>query len=77
MSSIHLVQNPTFHARTKHIELHYHLIHEKVLKGEIYLKYVKTENQVADSFTKSLASKKLVEFCDKMGMMEACVEREY
>ena len=26
MSSIHLARNPMFHARTKHIEVHYHFI---------------------------------------------------
>ncbi|KAI3513013.1 hypothetical protein L1887_20337 [Cichorium endivia] len=77
MSSIHLAENPTFHARTKHIEVHYHFIREKVLKGEIDLRYVRTENQVADSLTKSLTSRKLIEFCDKMGIVEVGVEREY
>lgn len=69
-SSIHLAESPTFHTQTKHIEVHYHFVLEKVLKGEIDLKY--------DKFiTKSLTNKKLIEFCDKMGMVEACVEREY
>ena len=31
MSSIQLANNPVFHARTKHIEVHYHYIREKVL----------------------------------------------
>lgn len=31
LSSIQLAENPTFHARTKHIEVHYHFIREKVL----------------------------------------------
>ena len=30
MSSIYLARNPVFHARTKHIEVHYHLIRERV-----------------------------------------------
>ena len=35
MSSIQLARNPVFHARTKHIEVHYHFVREKVLAGEI------------------------------------------
>jgi len=31
MSSIELASNPVFHARTKHIEVHYHFVREKVL----------------------------------------------
>jgi hypothetical protein len=42
LSSIQLARNPMFHARTKHIEVHYHFIREKVLAGEIDLIYVST-----------------------------------
>ena len=34
MSSIQLANNPVFHARTKHIEVHYHYIREKVCAGD-------------------------------------------
>ena len=30
LSSIQLAKNPIFHARTKHIEVHYHFIREKI-----------------------------------------------
>ncbi|KAI3513963.1 hypothetical protein L1887_12232 [Cichorium endivia] len=76
MSSIKLAENPTFHARTKHIEVHYHFIREKVLKDEIDLQYVNTTKQVADLLTKGLASAKLIEFSKMMGMVEVDVERE-
>ncbi|XP_057540751.1 uncharacterized mitochondrial protein AtMg00810-like [Amaranthus tricolor] len=32
-SAVCLAENPVFHARTKHIEVHYHFIREKVLQG--------------------------------------------
>ena len=35
MSNIDLAQNPMFHARTKHIEGHYHFIQECVLAGHV------------------------------------------
>ena len=43
MSSIQLANNPVFHARTKHIEVHYHYVLEKVLVGDIDLVYVSTQ----------------------------------
>ena len=46
-SAIHLTENPVFHARTKHVEVHYHFVQEKVLRGEIKVQYMKTEDQVA------------------------------
>lgn len=44
LSAIRLVENPIFHARTKHVEVHYHFIREKVLQEEIELKHVRTKN---------------------------------
>jgi len=43
LSSIQLAKNPVVHARTKHIEVHYYFIREKVLEGEIDLVYVNTQ----------------------------------
>lgn len=77
ISSISLAENPVFHARTKHIEVHYRFIREKVLRGEIDFKYINTLEQVADMFTKSLPRAKMVKFCEALGMKEASVEREY
>ena len=62
MSSIQLANNPVFHARTKHIEVHYHYVQEKVLAHEIDLVYVFTHEQVADNFTKSLGAEKMQRF---------------
>jgi hypothetical protein len=70
LSSIQLVRNPVFHARTKHIEVHYHFIREKVLAGEIDLTYVSTDNQVADIFTKVLGVEKHHRFRSMLGVME-------
>ena len=63
LSAIRLAENPVFHARTKHVEVHHHFIREKVLQEEIELEHVKTENQVADLFSKSLNSNKFESFC--------------
>jgi len=54
ISSILLANNPIYHARTKHIEVHYHFIREKVLAKEIDLIHVNTKNQVVDIFTNKL-----------------------
>ena len=54
LSSICLAENPIFHAKTKHIEVHYHYIREKVLEGEIEIVPTKIDEQFADIFTKGL-----------------------
>jgi hypothetical protein len=70
LSNIQLAKNPVFHARTKHIEVHYHFIREKVLAGEIDLIYVNTLDQVADIFTKVLGVKKHCRFHNMSRVME-------
>ncbi len=70
ISSILLANNPVYHARTKHIEVHYHFIREKVLAKEIDLIHVSTEDQVADIFTKALSTDKLKKFRKMLGVLE-------
>ncbi len=59
INSILLSNNPVYHARTKHIEMHYHSIREKVLTREINLIHVNIKDQVANIFTKALSTNKL------------------
>ena len=51
INSIMLSKNPVYHAKSKHIEVHYHYVKEKVAWSEIYMVYVKTNDWVADIFT--------------------------
>jgi hypothetical protein len=70
INSILLVNNPVYHARRKHIEVHYHFIREKVLAKKIDLIHVSTEDQVADIFTKALGTNKLKKFRKMLGVLE-------
>jgi hypothetical protein len=70
INSILLANNPVYHVRTKHIEVHYHFIREKVLAKEIDLIHVSTEDQVVDIFTKALGIDKLKKFRQMLGVLE-------
>ena len=48
--------NLLFHSRTKHIEIATHFVREKVEARELEVRYVPTEFQVADIFTKPLVA---------------------
>jgi hypothetical protein len=68
INSILLANNPVYHARTKHIEVHYHFIRKKVLTKEIDLIHVSTKDQVVDIFT--LGTDKLKNFRQMLGVLE-------
>lgn len=54
VSTIYLTANPIYHARTKHLEIDFHFVRERVASGAIQVRYVPTALQVADVLTKSL-----------------------
>jgi hypothetical protein len=53
-SVICLVQNLVFHGRAKHIKVRHHLLRGHVEKRDIEMKYINTERQLTDIFTKPL-----------------------
>jgi hypothetical protein len=59
-----------FHDRSKHIEIRYHFIRDRVLKGAVKLQYIPTDEQLADIFTKPLVKGKFVFFRDKLRVVE-------
>jgi len=56
VSALALASNPVYHARTKHIEVDYHFVHEKVLNKDISLAFISTADRIADIFTKGLSN---------------------
>lgn len=59
-----------FHGRTKHIELEHHFIREKVLDGTIEALEVRSEDNIADIFTKSLPKGQFEILRSKLGMVD-------
>lgn len=55
ISATYMAHNPVFHARTKHIEIDYHFVREKVASRALRVIYVSFQSQLADIFTKALA----------------------
>ena len=53
-SAIMLAKNPMFDARTKHIEVKYHFLHQVLEDKHIELDKVHTNNNPIDFLTKSL-----------------------
>ena len=45
-----------FHGQAKHTDIKHHIIREQVSKGEIELRYCRTNDMIADILTKGLSS---------------------
>jgi hypothetical protein len=77
-SCIKLTENPVFHDRSKHIDLKYHYIRDMVQRNVIKLKYIATNEHVADILTKPLSLTKFAHFRGKLGVAEnaSLAERE-
>ena len=66
VSTLALASNPIFHARTKHVEVDYHYIQEKVLSKELKVHFISTLDQLADIFTKALSSPRFLDLAHKL-----------
>ena len=69
-STITFAKNPIQSERTKHIEVRHHYIRQKVAEGKIEVKYMPTEEQIADIFTKSLCRVKHEKFTRALGLVQ-------
>lgn len=69
-SAVKLIKNPVFHKRTKHIDVRYHFIREKYDDGSILVKYIKSEEQLADIFTKALPKTKFEKLRELLNIKE-------
>ena len=69
-SAIALGKNPVYHQRSQHIDVRFYSIREHVKNKEVELLYVKTQDQVADIFTKPLGAELFTKFKSSLGMMK-------
>jgi hypothetical protein len=54
IGATYLCSNPVFHARTKHIEIDFHFVRERVASQKLAIQVISSKDQIADGFTKAL-----------------------
>jgi hypothetical protein len=65
-SAISIAKNLVFHKRMRHLERRHHFLRDHVEKGDIEMRYIYIERQLADIFTKPLDSS---QFADLQGRL--------
>jgi histone deacetylase 1/2 len=74
LGATYLSANPIFHARTKHIEIDYHFVRERVANKLLDIKFISSKDQVADGFTKTLPVKLLDEFKRNLNLSQVKIK---
>jgi hypothetical protein len=67
---IKLIKNPSAHGRTKHFDIRYKFVRERIDTGEISVEQCKTEDMVADIFTKPLGPILFNRFRSQLGLVD-------
>ena len=60
LSATYLAANPVLHARTKHVEIDHHFVHDKVMQHTLLLQHTHSEDQLVDAMTKALPSQRFL-----------------
>jgi hypothetical protein len=60
--------NPVFHARTKHVEIDFHFVRDRVADKSLVVRFVPSSDQLADVLTKPLVSAKFQQLCFKLNV---------
>jgi len=66
--SMFIGSNPVQDRRTKHIDIRYHFIREKIVEGKVEVFFIEGDKNIADMFTKNLGNIKFREFRSQLGL---------
>ena len=66
--AIALAKNPQLHSRTKHLDIQTHFVREKQVEGRVDLRYIPTDQQIADGLTKALCKDRFIAFRHSLGL---------
>ena len=69
-TAVKLANNPVQHSRTKHIDIRHHFLRDHVAKNDISLESVRTDDQLADIFTKPLDEARFCKLRNELNVLD-------
>ena len=66
--AIFIASNPVQEKCIKHMDIHYHFIHQVVKEGKVVLYYIEGDKNPIDMFTKNLGHLKFLHFRGQLGL---------
>ncbi|KAL0842944.1 hypothetical protein Bca101_016189 [Brassica carinata] len=69
LSAVYLSATPAMHKRSKHFEVNFHFVRERVASGSLIVHHIPGAQQLADIFTKSLSTQNFQNLRFKLGVV--------
>jgi hypothetical protein len=69
-SAVKIATNPVQHKRIKHIDIRHHFLRDHVGKGDIMMEGVRTDDQLADIFTKPLDETRICKLKSELNVID-------
>jgi hypothetical protein len=70
LGATYLTDNPTFHVRMKHVKVDHHFVCERVARRLLDIRFISTNDQLADGFTKVVAAWQLDNFQHNLNLIK-------
>ena len=67
-TALAVAKDPKYHGKTKHIKKRYHYIRDAIIDKDVVLKYISTNNMVADPLTKPIARDVFIRHVKSLGL---------
>jgi hypothetical protein len=68
INAILVAKNLVLHKEMRHVEMRHHFLRDHVEKGDIEMRYIDTERQLVDIFTKPLDSSRFADLRGRGGI---------